>query len=51
MGGYDFSELIAAVDDIGWKRYISLETFMSQDESEADSIARTGIDFLTKHFT
>ncbi len=50
MGHDDFREFIHAVREIRWKRYISMETFVSDDEQEAEEIARKGIRFLKKTF-
>jgi sugar phosphate isomerase/epimerase len=51
MGRDDFSEFIAAVNEIGWNRYISMETFICEVEAEAEEIARQGIGFLNRHFS
>ena len=51
MGSCDFSELITAVAEIDWDRYLSIETFISKDKSEAEEIARLGIEFLKKNFS
>ena len=46
MGGWDFAPFLAAVGEIGWKGYLSLETFMAETLEEAEQVARRGIEYF-----
>ncbi len=50
-GKADFSEFIAAVKEIGWQGYISMETFAGKKAGEGEKMAAAGISFLKKHFS
>lgn len=50
-GKADFSEFIAAVKEIGWQGYISMETFAGEKAGEGEKMAAAGISFLKEHFS
>ncbi len=50
-GNADFTEFIAAVKEIGWQGYISMETFAGEKVGEGEKMAAEGISFLKEHFS
>lgn len=50
-GNADFTEFIAAVKEIGWQGYISMETFAGEKAGEGEKMAAAGISFLKEHFS
>ena len=50
-GNADFTEFIAAVKEIGWQGYISMETFAGEEAGEGEKMAAEGISFLKEHFS
>lgn len=50
-GNADFAKFIAAVKEIGWQGYISMETFAGEKAGEGEKMAEEGIAFLKEHFS